>query len=347
LPEITVLMPVHNGGQFLRPAIESILRQTLMDFEFLILDDASEDDTAGIIASYQDPRIRCVRNGVCQGVGKSLNQGLDMIRTEYVVRMDADDISARRRLEWQVHYMRRNPHIGVSGTWIKAFGDPASSGKVEGLTEPSSIKSLMLFCNPLYHPSVIIRKSCFDANRLRYDPTFNRCEDYDLWLRSAPLFDIGNIHRVGLYWRKHLENVTVSHGDVMVEQVLQLQADQLKKIGMTVNRDELYFHYCLGAGKRLSSLPELKNAESWLARVREAMLVSSSFPDAGVHEAIGYVWFWVCAHSASLSPWMVNRYFSADLHTGYHPSFRQWMIFFSSILWHHGINRFKSHFSAR
>ena len=339
-------MPVHNGGQFLRPAIESILRQTLKDFEFLILDDASEDDTAAIIASYQDPRIRCVRNEVCQGVAKSLNRGLDMIRTEYVVRMDADDISVRRRLEWQVHYMQRNPHIGVSGTWIKAFGDSTSSGRVEGLTEPSSIKSLMLFCNPLYHPSVILRKAWFDANRLRYDPTFNRCEDYDLWFRASPFFPIGNIHRVGLYWRKHFENVTVSHGGAMVEQVLQLQAYQLKKIGIKADRDELYFHYCLGAGKRLKSLTELKDAESWLARVRAAMLAASSFPDAGVHEAIGFVWFWLCAHSAPLSPWMINRYFTSDLRKGYHPSFRQWMIFFSSMMWHHVINRFKSIFSV-
>jgi hypothetical protein len=326
--------------------MDSILRQSFRDFEFLIMDDASEDETPQIIKTYKDDRIRYVRNESCLGVANTLNRGLELVHSEFVARMDADDVSVKRRLEWQVQFMRLHSEIAVSGMWVKSFGDPSAAGIENSLTKPSSIKALMLFCNPLYHPVVIMRKACLDEHKLRYDPTFSRCEDYELWIRTSRFFSIGNIGRVGLRWRKHRENVTVTHGNAMTEQVLQLQSDQLKRIGVMADQEQIRFHHAIGAGKRLASMLELKKGELWLNQVRDAMLTTSLFSENGVHEAIGFVWFRLCCNSTPLGPSIISRYLFSDLRKGYHPSARQWITFILSILWHRGLRGTKSYIMA-
>ena len=94
-------MPVFNGEKYLREAIDSILNQTLTDFEFLIIDDGSRDNCVQIISSYSDPRIKFVRNDTNLGISKTLNRGIEMASAEYIARMDADDISYPTRLQKQ------------------------------------------------------------------------------------------------------------------------------------------------------------------------------------------------------------------------------------------------------
>ncbi len=121
---LTVLMPVHNGAAYLSEAVDSILRQSLRDFELLIVDDASTDESIAIIERYKDPRIRLLKSSERLKLSGALNLGLDNARGDYVARMDADDISLPRRLEIQVQYMNRHPEIGMCGSWIRYCGGP-------------------------------------------------------------------------------------------------------------------------------------------------------------------------------------------------------------------------------
>jgi len=118
-PQLTVLMPVYNGGPFLRSAIESILNQDFSDFDFLIIDDGSTDGSHEIAASYADPRIRLESNGRNLGLIATLNRGLDLARGTYVARMDADDIAFPDRLSKQLTFMEAHPEIGLCGTWYE------------------------------------------------------------------------------------------------------------------------------------------------------------------------------------------------------------------------------------
>lgn len=110
-PVVSVLMPVHNGAAYLRPAVESILAQTFTDFEFIIVDDNSSDETAAIIRSFSDPRIRLLQASERLRICRALNLGLDYATGRFVARMDADDLSRPRRLERQVAYQIGRAHV--------------------------------------------------------------------------------------------------------------------------------------------------------------------------------------------------------------------------------------------
>ncbi|MGB8484637.1 MAG: glycosyltransferase family A protein, partial [Xanthobacteraceae bacterium] len=111
LPRVSVIMSVLNGEAFLRPAVESILGQTFRDFEFIVIDNASSDGTAGILDGYRDDRIVRLRNDDIRTLTQSLNRGLHAARGEYVARLDADDLAASERLGRQVAFLDANPDV--------------------------------------------------------------------------------------------------------------------------------------------------------------------------------------------------------------------------------------------
>ncbi len=113
VPKLSVVMPLYNAARYLRPAIESILNQTYTDFEFIIVDDCSTDETPAILDSYPDPRIVRLRNPQNLGIVGALNRGLEAARGQYIARMDGDDIALAERFAQQVAWLDAHPNIGL------------------------------------------------------------------------------------------------------------------------------------------------------------------------------------------------------------------------------------------
>ena len=149
-PKVTVLMPIYNGERYLGEAIDSILGQTLRDFELLIIDDGSTDGSRGIIESYSDSRINLVRNDCNLGLVATLNRGLELSRGDYIARMDCDDIALPTRLEKQVQYMDHNPEVGLCGTCYQWF-DEKSTKTVLLAEDDGSIRLTLAFENAFGH----------------------------------------------------------------------------------------------------------------------------------------------------------------------------------------------------
>lgn len=192
-PKITVLMSVYNGEKYLREAIDSILNQTFMDFEFLIINDGSIDKTADILQSYTDPRIRIVNNEENMGLTKSLNRGLKIARGRYIARMDADDISYPRRLEVQYEYMEKNPDVGIVDNWVNIIdseGNVTSSLKWNCSSE--DIYYTLNFRNCLVHGSTFLRKDLVMDNG-GYNETIKVSQDFELWNRISK---VAKIHKI-------------------------------------------------------------------------------------------------------------------------------------------------------
>lgn len=182
-PKVTVLMSVYNGERFLREAIESILHQTFTDFEFLIINDGSTDQSRDIILSYQDPRIRLIDNDCNIGLTKSLNKGIDLARGEYIARMDADDVSLPERLEKQYQFITRHTDyavIGGCGAWMDE--QSMVTGDIQMLCEFDDLLRHIFWGNILMHPSVFMEKGVVTIVG-KYDDTFIYAQDYDLWFR--------------------------------------------------------------------------------------------------------------------------------------------------------------------
>lgn len=166
----------------MREAVDSILNQSLANFELIIIDDGSTDGSSEILQTYQDPRIRLVRNESNKGLARSLNKGIEMAKGKYVARMDADDIALPRRLEMQTEYMEKHPEVMVLGTAYEEFSSHGTH-TVTPYLDHLQMHARLLFNPPIAHPTAMIRGSLLQDESFRYDPQYLRAQDYDLWSR--------------------------------------------------------------------------------------------------------------------------------------------------------------------
>lgn len=179
-------MGVFNAAAYLEAAIDSILGQTLRDFEFIIVDDASTDASLAIVERFaaQDRRIRILRNDTNQGLGVVLHRGVAEARGEFVARMDADDVAMPERLEKQLRYFHEHPDTDVLGSYAMDIDEHGrDTGERRVPTAHARIVALM-WSNPLIHPTVMFRRQrVVEAGS--YSPAARRRQDYDLWFRCA------------------------------------------------------------------------------------------------------------------------------------------------------------------
>ena len=201
-PIVSVVMPVYNTREeYLCEAIESILDQTFTDFEFIIVDDGSDERTKRIIDSYCDDRIIVVTNIENIGITKSLNKGISIAKGKYIARMDSDDISSFDRFEKQVAYLESHPNINILGTYV--YDGDQIRYEFSDISQKERRTLFILENVGPIHPSVMIRKIFFDNNRIRYNEDFRFAQDYELWIRCNELTDICFYPEPLLRRRKH------------------------------------------------------------------------------------------------------------------------------------------------
>jgi GT2 family glycosyltransferase len=194
IPKISVVMPAFNAAEFLDEAVCSILDQTFRDFEFIIINDGSTDNTGRILDKYAkiDNRVKVFQQAN-EGMISALNRGCRVARGKYIARMDADDVSFPDRLEKQVKYMEKHPQIGILGTRICNI---YKIGMTTGIWRPSTNSKMLkwthFFGVCVCHPSVLMRRDVIEKlNFYSSDATYG--EDVDLWLRASTITDFGNV----------------------------------------------------------------------------------------------------------------------------------------------------------
>jgi glycosyltransferase involved in cell wall biosynthesis len=294
MPKVTVLMSVYNGQQYLREAIESILSQTFKDFEFLIIDDHSADESVSIIESYGDKRIRLIKNDKNLGLAASLNKGISLAKGEYIARMDHDDISLPNRLEEQVRYMDEHFEIGVCGAWFVFCGDTLSV-VVRHPTEHAEIKAELFWRNVIAHPTVMMRKSVFLENGLLYNESFDKAQDYDLWVRAAQKIQLANIPQVLLRYRVHSESGSVAYTEVSKFATLRTREMQVPFLGIVPSDEERMLHGTIYLPEGYTLETFLHAQEAWLTRILEANRETKYYEARYFEPLIGKRWFMVCA----------------------------------------------------
>ena len=237
-PLVSILMAVYNGEKYLREAIESMLNQTYMNFEFLIINDGSTDATEEIILSYNDDRIRYIKNNQNLKLIASLNKGLDLAKGEYIARMDADDISMPERLEKQVEFMERKPdHILVAScvSFIpneEIFGTQSFSSDV--------IRFKLLSNNCIYHTSVMMRKSMLDGQY--YSKNYLHIEDYEFWTRLIGIGKFSILEEKLVKYRVHSESICQKNEEFQYEQVKIVRFNLIKKFIPDITDEDFEFY---------------------------------------------------------------------------------------------------------
>lgn len=220
MPKLTIIMPVYNAGSFLAECVDSILSQTFTDFDFLIYNDGSTDQSRNIIDTYQDARIKATHSHENKGYVYWLNIGLSQAKGDYIARMDADDISHPERLRKQIEFLESNQDVGACGTQLSIIG---SGNQIKKPVSDQEIRWWFFKGTPLAHPSVMMRSSVVRANKLLYNPELRPAEDYDMWWRMAAFTKLHNLDEVLLQYRIHEQQESTS------KQALQWMNHQTSK----------------------------------------------------------------------------------------------------------------------
>lgn len=237
-PVVTVLMAVYNGEKYLCEAIESILDQTYTNFEFLIINDGSSDRTEEIILSYNDKRIRYIKNEQNLKLIASLNKGLDLAKGKYIARMDADDISLPERLKKQVEFMERNTDHILVASCVSFIPDEEIYG-TQSLSS-DEIRYKLLSNNCIYHTSVMLRKSMLNGHY--YSNHYLHVEDYEFWTRLIGIGKFCVSDDKLVKYRVHSESICQKNEEFQYEQVKVVRRNLIKTFIPNITDEDFDFY---------------------------------------------------------------------------------------------------------
>lgn len=224
-PELSVIMPVYNGDRYLREAIDSVLNQSFKNFEFLIFDDGSTDNSLRIIKSYAeaDNRIRYFTREN-RGIVDTLNECLDLAQCELIARMDADDICLQDRFQIQVDYLNSNPDVVLLGSKVIIIDEDGDEITPMGKYFDNDALNRALLSDGgqhIYHPTVIYRKSIIKKVG-GYNNAYPNIEDLELFLKLFSVGKLENWSKPLLKYREHLGKIGHTKRLLQQQQVIDL-----------------------------------------------------------------------------------------------------------------------------
>lgn len=267
---VSVIMSNFNTPEeYLRESIESVLSQTYEDFEFIIVDDCSTDQSVEIIKSYTDERICLIQNDENMGLTKSLNIALRSAKGEYVARMDADDISLQYRLEKQVEFLKNSPNVIVCGTGVELFGSGANKHKDKYvhkvIPERDRFQISLLFGNHIniIHPTAMFNRRLMLDYNLEYNENYLYAQDYRMWISCSRVGECSNIEEVLFKYRIHDKAVSSEKKSIQMDCTRRIIEEQLKWIGLNLPEDWETIHFGLLIGRKSYDLRFRK----WISEV--------------------------------------------------------------------------------
>lgn len=321
-PTITVLMPVYNGEKYLHWAIESILNQTYADFEFLIINDGSTDHSEEIILSYDDKRIRYIKNEVNLKLIKTLNKGIDLAKGQYIARMDCDDVAVLDRLEKQIRIFKENPELDfVSGLPIHLLknGRIYRSYRFCSLhTEAIRFENLLevSFC----HPCIMAKTEIFRKFKYLDSPQCLHIEDFELGRRlSHSGVNMYYTNDFVLYYRKNEEGVSLTNRAAQITMGYRLVNSFLQQTYYTEVNEEDYFFFIEKKGWKYSK--QLRDTCQMLDKLQKIYCEQREISSAGKSEISSWIKYrkiayWINA-LISMNRTSLYALFQLILHIGY------------------------------
>lgn len=281
-PKVSWIVPVHNQEEYVVESIYSILGQTFEDFELIVINDASTDNTHDLVAALSDKRIKIINNNINVGVSKSLNTGIESSNGQYIARMDGDDICTPDRLEKQVEFMDLNPEIAVCGSHIEILG--GTHRIVKRPLGSQAIKCFLLAGPPFSHPSVMLRKSLLQEHNLYYDESFSTAQDYELWSRILQIAPGWNLDEVLLKHRLHDGQVSVTklaEQDCNADRVRQ---KVIKSLGIDADACQFEMHARLFRNTLETGNANIEWSISWIDNLIEKNSEANVFDAKALNE---------------------------------------------------------------
>ena len=272
-PKISVLMSVYNGSDYLRESIESILNQTFDDFEFIIINDSSTDNTEEILNEYaqKDHRIKLFNNKENIGLTKSLNKGIRLAQGEYIARQDADDISFPKRFEKQVAVLDRHPEAVLISCDIEVINsEGAFVTKEQRSCDPQWIPWYLMFYNHIGGHSQVIFRTKIAKELGGYSEAFRYSQDYEFWCRLVKTGNIIILPDVLHQLRRHGRGITAEKRSEQLGYALDISRRNLKElIKEELSLNEVSDLRNFVSGHILRNFPDSKNINNIHLRLKE------------------------------------------------------------------------------
>lgn len=262
-------MPAYNAGPFLGAAITSLLEQSFGDFELIVVDDGSTDDTPELLNAILDPRVAVLTQPKNRGYVAALERAIRIARGRYLARQDADDLSLPGRLAAQVEFLDRHPEVVLIGAACRRVG---AGGEVlanyPAAVDDTAIRWHMLFRNAFVHSAVMLRRSALDGAGLRYDAGYAPSEDYRLWSQLLCHGRGANLPEPLVAHRRHAGQISKRESEVQRTHAERVSRENLAEIGIELRDEELRAlrAWVLGGSGRPS-----RREMAALARTREVL----------------------------------------------------------------------------
>jgi glycosyltransferase involved in cell wall biosynthesis len=235
-PLVSVLVAVRDGEPFTRTALQSVLRQSVVDLELIVVDDASTDETPATLAAIDDPRLRVLRNDAQLGLAGSLNRALDEARGAYVARMDADDAAFPDWLERCLALLAARRGVALVGAGVLDVG---RDGRPVALHLHDSGRAAArwrsLFSAPVFHDTVVLRRDVLEEHDLRYDVAYGESEDYDLWTRVLEHADADCVEAPLVLHRLHGGQASARRGELQRSLAESISLREIRKLAPDVS----------------------------------------------------------------------------------------------------------------
>lgn len=225
-PLISAVMPVYNCASYIREAVVSVLSQTEKDFELLIMDDCSIDDTLERIRDIRDSRIKIFKTDTNLGQANQLNKGIKLAGGKFIAIVHGDDINLPTRFAEQLSAFDRNPEVDLLGTWIEYIGE--KRGIWEGPVSTEECFAGLLMDSVLAHPTVMFKRDKLLNTGESYRQEFVPAEDYDLWVRLSPFCSFYNVPKVLLQYRVHPDQISAQKESLIRDKIDRIRENMVK-----------------------------------------------------------------------------------------------------------------------
>ena len=282
-------MPVYNAAKYLNETINSVLNQTFDDFEFLIIDDGSTDNSVEILYSHNDPRIKILINEKNIGYVKTLNKLIDLSKGEYIARQDNDDLSLPDRIEKQVFFLNTNKDVGVCGTNAFTFGTKTKMTRLP-ITD-DEIRAYMIINTPFIHPSIMYRKSIFDVLKIgKYNEDLCPAEDYAMWFEISKKTKLANLPEPLLKYRWHDTNTSQLKKNIQIEKANNIRKEILDyTLSYQISTEESQLFEII-SNPNLANEKDLKSVEETFTKILEKNSVIGYYNDSAITNLFFYFW---------------------------------------------------------
>jgi len=309
MPKLSVIMSVFNSASYLKQSIDSVLDQSMNDFEFIIIDDASTDNSCSIIQEIQrkDSRIRLIKHSTNKGLSVRLNEALDLSNGEYVARMDADDVCLPFRFHCQLEYLDNKPEVDICGSYVRYFGSESYINKLP--CEHDDIIMELLFGCPLAHPTVVFRRKRLLEYNLRYCTNVKYAQDYNLWVSASRYLTFANISKVLLNYRYHSASISSTKRQSQLNSAKDSQLELFVYWGVSKEDFEMYSD-TLNKDQFARSLNDITLLQKLFQVLISLNLKNNLVNQTKLESFLSRRLFWACFYATKNGIEVVKLYFS-------------------------------------